>query len=119
MPPGIRFPRDQDRICDVDRSWCVLVGRRSCFQVSPVLETWNPGKLDAPFLPDGGVLLDPFAGGGTIFAAGLDSGATRVIGIERVERYVEIAWERIRRGVRGRLVSRKPIERTQSTKLIS
>jgi DNA modification methylase len=46
-------------------------------------------------LPDGGVLLDPFAGGGTILAAGLDCGASRVLGIERVEKYVEMAWERI------------------------
>ncbi len=47
-------------------------------------------------LPEGGVLLDPFTGGGTILAAGLDNGASKVVGIERVERYVEMAWERIR-----------------------
>lgn len=49
-------------------------------------------------LPEDGVLLDPFAGGGTILAAGLDHGASTVIGIEKVERYVEMGWERIRRG---------------------
>ncbi len=46
-------------------------------------------------LPEGGVLLDPFAGGGGILAAGLDNGASKVVGIERVEKYVEMAWQRI------------------------
>jgi len=49
-------------------------------------------------LPEGGVLLDPFAGGGTILAAGLDCGASKVVGIEWVERYVEMVWERVREG---------------------
>jgi hypothetical protein len=49
-------------------------------------------------LPEGGVLLDPFAGGGTILAAGLDCGASKVVGIERVEKYLEMATERIGRG---------------------
>ena len=48
-------------------------------------------------MPEGGVLLDPFAGGGTILAAGLDCEASKVIGIERVEKYVEMAWERIQK----------------------
>jgi hypothetical protein len=42
-------------------------------------------------LPPGGVLLDPFAGGGTVLAAGLDCGASRVIGLERRAAYVRLA----------------------------
>lgn len=49
-------------------------------------------------LPENGMLLDPFAGEATILSAGLDCGASRVLGIEKVERYVEMAWERIRNG---------------------
>jgi len=49
-------------------------------------------------LPEGGVLLDPFTSGGAILAAGLDHGASNVIGLERVKRYVDVAWERIRNG---------------------
>jgi DNA modification methylase len=49
-------------------------------------------------LPKDGVLLDPFSGEATILAAGLDCGASKVLGIEKVERYVEMAWERIRNG---------------------
>lgn len=46
-------------------------------------------------LPPGGVLLDPFAGSGTMLQAGLDHGASKVIGIEREKKYVEIAKRRI------------------------
>ena len=46
-------------------------------------------------LPTGGVLLDPFAGSGTMLQAGLDQGASKVIGIERERKYVEIARRRI------------------------
>jgi DNA modification methylase len=49
-------------------------------------------------LPENGVLLDCFSGSGGILASGLDHGASRVIGIEQEERYVEMAWERIRKG---------------------
>lgn len=49
-------------------------------------------------LPEDGVLLDPFAGEATILAAVLDYGASKVLGIEKVERYVAMAWERIRNG---------------------
>lgn len=49
-------------------------------------------------LPPGGVLLDPFAGSGTMLAAGLDHGASKVIGIERERKYLEIARKRIREG---------------------
>ena len=45
--------------------------------------------------PEAGVLLDPFAGGGTILAAGLDCGASKAMGIEQVEKYVEMTRERI------------------------
>jgi DNA modification methylase len=47
-------------------------------------------------LPQNGVLLDCFAGSGGILAAGLDNGASKVIGIEKEDRYVELAWKMIR-----------------------
>ena len=34
-------------------------------------------------LPQQGVLLDPFCGSGTMLLAGLDCGASKVIGIEK------------------------------------
>jgi DNA modification methylase len=46
-------------------------------------------------LPPGGVLLDCFAGSGTMLAAGLDFGASKVIGIERQTKYIKIAEKRI------------------------
>jgi len=49
-------------------------------------------------LPPGGVLLDPFCGSGTMLAAGLDHGASRVIGIEKEKDYLAIAKRRIAKG---------------------
>jgi DNA modification methylase len=49
-------------------------------------------------LPQGGVLLDCFAGSGTMLAAGLDFGASKVIGIEKQKKYLKIAENRILRG---------------------
>jgi DNA modification methylase len=49
-------------------------------------------------LPQGGVLLDCFAGSGTMLAAGLDFGASKVIGIEQQKKYLKIAEKRILRG---------------------
>jgi DNA modification methylase len=49
-------------------------------------------------LPAGGVLLDPFGGSGTMLAAGLDHGASKVIGIEKEKKYLAIAKRRITRG---------------------
>jgi DNA modification methylase len=49
-------------------------------------------------LPQGGVLLDCFAGSGTMLAAGLDFGASRVIGIEQQKKYIKIAEKRIAEG---------------------
>lgn len=46
-------------------------------------------------LPQGGVLLDCFAGSGTMLCAGLDFGASQVIGIEQHKKYIEIAEKRI------------------------
>lgn len=46
-------------------------------------------------LPQGGLLLDCFAGSGTMLAAGLDYGASQVIGIEREGKYLDIAEKRI------------------------
>jgi DNA modification methylase len=49
-------------------------------------------------LPPQGVLLDCFCGSGTMLAAGLDFGASRVIGIERQKKYVKIAQKRVAAG---------------------
>jgi len=46
-------------------------------------------------LPPGGVLLDPMAGSGTMLLAGLDHGASKVIGIDRVPKYLRVARRRI------------------------
>jgi predicted methyltransferase len=46
-------------------------------------------------LPPDGVLLDPFAGSGTMLLAGLNHGASKVIGIEKEKKYVKIAERRI------------------------
>lgn len=49
-------------------------------------------------LPPQGVLLDCFAGSGTMLAAGLDFGASQVIGIEKEQKYLDIARKRIAEG---------------------
>ena len=49
-------------------------------------------------LPPGGVLLDPFCGSGTMLMAGLDHGASKVIGIDKEKRYLAIARRRITKG---------------------
>ena len=49
-------------------------------------------------LPQDGVLLDCFAGSGTMLAAGLDFGASKVIGIEQQKKYIKIAEKRIVEG---------------------
>ena len=46
-------------------------------------------------LPPDGILLDCFAGSGTILQAGLDHGASRVIGIEKKKKYLAVAEARI------------------------
>ncbi len=45
-----------------------------------------------------GVLLDCFGGSGTILAAGLDFGASQMIGIEQQKKYVKISEKRIVEG---------------------
>ena len=49
-------------------------------------------------MPQQGVLLDCFCGSGTMLAAGLDFGASKVIGIEQQKKYVRIAEKRIVQG---------------------
>ena len=49
-------------------------------------------------LPTDGVLLDPFCGSGTMLTAGLDQGASKVIGIDREEKYLATARARIEGG---------------------
>ncbi len=46
-------------------------------------------------LPPGGVLVDPFCGSGTMLAAALDYGASRVIGIDSERKYLTTARQRI------------------------
>lgn len=46
-------------------------------------------------LPQGGVLLDCFCGSGTMLVAGLDYGASKVIGIEREKGYIKVAEKKI------------------------
>ena len=46
-------------------------------------------------LPPDGVLVDPFCGSGTTLSAALDCGASRVIGIDKNEGYLDIARRRI------------------------
>lgn len=73
-------------------SGCQPAGREDHPAATPYdLASWWCRYL----LPPGGVLLDPFAGSGTVLAAGLDSGASRVIGMEKEARYVEIARRHI------------------------
>lgn len=49
-------------------------------------------------LPPQGILLDPFAGSCTMLAAGLDFGASKVIGIEKERRYIKVAEKRLVEG---------------------
>ena len=46
-------------------------------------------------LPPGGVLIDPFCGSGTTMAAALACGASKVIGIDKEEDYLDMARRRI------------------------
>ncbi|MFA6364702.1 DNA methyltransferase [Methanoregula sp.] len=47
-------------------------------------------------LPTGGVLLDPFVGSGTMLLAGLDNGASKVIGVDKQKKYLVMAKRKIR-----------------------
>jgi DNA modification methylase len=47
-------------------------------------------------LPPDGVLCDPFCGTGTMLQAGLDCGASQVIGIDKVQKYLDTAKRRVR-----------------------
>ena len=46
-------------------------------------------------LPENGVLLDMFSGSGTMLQAGLDHGASKVIGIEKNKKYHTITRKRV------------------------
>lgn len=46
-------------------------------------------------LPENGVLVDPFCGSGTMLQAGLDHGASAVIGIDNMRKYLTTARKRI------------------------
>ncbi len=47
-------------------------------------------------LPKGGTLLDPFVGSGSTILSALDHGASRVYGIDREARYLDIVRRRLR-----------------------
>jgi site-specific DNA-methyltransferase (adenine-specific) len=49
-------------------------------------------------LPPGGVLLDPFCGSGTMLAAALDCGASKVLGIDKEAKYLKMATKRVTGG---------------------
>lgn len=59
-------------------------GKHPATTASPLASWWC-----RYLLPTDGVLLDPFAGSGTILSAALDAGASKVIGIEREGKYLE------------------------------
>ena len=88
-------------------------GGTTPFNLLPVPVGGNPGgSLGHPavtpldlaawwcryILPPGGVLLDPMAGSGTMIQAGIDHGASKVIGIEKEAKYLKIARKRIEEG---------------------
>jgi hypothetical protein len=49
-------------------------------------------------LPPGGVLCDPFCGSGTMLMAGLDHGASKVIGIDKEAKYLRVTRRRVEEG---------------------
>jgi len=49
-------------------------------------------------LPPQGVLLDPMCGSGTMLVAGLNHGASQVIGIDKEKKYLQTARRRIKNG---------------------
>jgi len=88
-------------------------GGTTPFNLLPVPTGGNPGGAEhhpaaTPYdvaawwckyiLPPKGVLLDPFAGSGTMLVAGLDHGASKAIGIDKEKKYIQIAKRRIRNG---------------------
>jgi site-specific DNA-methyltransferase (adenine-specific) len=52
---------------------------------------WLVGYL----LPEKGVALDPYCGSGSTLIAALDRGASKVIGIDRERKYLDIARRRV------------------------
>ena len=88
-------------------------GGTTPFNLIPISPTGQPGGAEhhpasTPYdvaawwcryiLPPGGVLLDPFCGSGTMLVAGLDHGASKVIGIDKEKKYLAIAKRRITKG---------------------
>jgi hypothetical protein len=56
----------------------------------------TPYDLAVPLHPAaGGVFLDPFCGSGAIIPAGLDHGASKVMGMDRMPKYLRVARKRV------------------------
>ena len=65
------------------------------------------------FVPKAQTILDPFMGSGTTGVAAIQLGR-KFIGIEREERYFDIACKRIEQSVsQGQLFEPEPIKQTQ------
>ena len=81
-----------------DRLDSALNDTRAEFAHPSPKELQHYGKLVEMFTPDGGSVLDPFAGSGTTLRAAKDMNR-RAIGIELDERYCEIIARRMSQGV--------------------
>ena len=67
--------------------------------IAAILLAFLPIAIAIENTPICGVLLDCFGNSGTMLLAGLDFGASKVIGIEQEEKYIKIAEKRIVEGL--------------------
>ena len=74
-------------------------GRRAGSEGHPAATPYDVAAWWCKYiLPPGGVLLDPFCGTSTMLLAGLDHGASKVIGIDKEKKYLNLARRRIAEG---------------------